>query len=182
MVPWLWLDVFALAVASTVAVLDLDVRVGDREAGRAIYGGLVLLGLVGSYQYAVTEAQLPLPGWFVIAFAVLYLPFLHTAFIDLRTTDRFAREELHALLLNRDFRALQRGSGQDVLRVGRRRLRMHWEAHDEDDGITIELDVHPSLWPVTVSRPHVAFVRDQTHLEYLRRDIRREQAADDASV
>jgi hypothetical protein len=171
----LWLDVAALAVASVVAALDLDVQIGERAVGRQIYGLLVLAGLLGCYVFVVGEGWLPLPAWFVLGFAVLYLPFLSPAFIDLRTTDERARAELEALLLARDFVQLRNASDQGVIRQGKRRLRFHWEVHDEDEGILVELDVHPSLWPVTISRPHVAFVRSQLHLEHIRAEIRREQ-------
>ena len=54
------------------------------------------------------------------------------------------------------------------------------ECHAEGDGIVLELDVHPSLFPVTVSRPHVVLVRDPRDLERIRADIRRKRArADD---
>lgn len=175
MTALLWLNVAALVVASVVAALDLDVQIGERAVGRAIYGLLVLAGLLGCYVFVVGEGWLPLPAWFVLGFALLYLPFLSTTFIDLPTTDERAREELEGLLLGREFVQLRHASDQGVIRQGKRRLRFHWEVHDEDDGIVIELDVHPSLWPVTISRPHVAFVRSQLHLERIRVDIRRER-------
>jgi len=176
----LWLNVAALVVASVVAALDLDVQIGERAVGRAIYGLLVLAGLLGCYVFVVREGWLPLPAWFVLGFALLYLPFLSSAFIDLRTTDERAREALEGLLLERSFVQLRHASDQGVIRQGRRRLRFHWEAHEEEDGIVIELDVHPSLWPVTISRPHVAFVRSQVHLEHIRIEIRRERERDAA--
>jgi hypothetical protein len=175
MTALLWLDVAALGVASVVAVLDVDVRLGGRAVGRAVYGALVLAGLVGCYLFVVGQGWLPVPGWVLLGFAVLYLPFLSSAFIDLSVTDARARNELESLLLSRDFAQLRHGSGQDVVREGRRRLRLHWESHDEEGGILVELDVHPSLLPVTISRPHVAWVRDQLHLERIRGEIRSER-------
>jgi hypothetical protein len=174
----LWLDLTALAFGSLVAVLDLDVELGRYKVGRAAYGALVLAGLAGVYVMVLREGALPLPGWGIGLFALLYLPFLSQSFIDLDLTDRLARRELEELLLGRTFRQLRHGSGQDVLQVGKRRLRIHWEARNEDDGIVVELDVHPSLLPVTVSRPHVATIRDDLHLEKIRGDIRRRREAD----
>jgi hypothetical protein len=174
----LWLDLAALSFGSLVAVLDLDVEIGAHKVGRAAYGVLVLLGLVGVYVLVLREGAVPLPGWGIGLFAVLYLPFLSHSFIDLDLTDRLARRELEELLLGRSYRQLRNGSGQDVLRVEGRRLRIHWEARNEDEGIVVELDVHPSLLPVTVSRPHVATIRDDVHLEKIRSDIRRRREAE----
>jgi hypothetical protein len=182
LIALLWLDVAALAVATVVAALDLDVQIGDRRVGRPVYGLLVLAGLLGAYVFVVREGWLPVPAWFVLGFALVYLPFLSPAFIDLRTTDESAREELEGLLLERDFVQLRHASDQGVIRQGKRRLRFHWEVHDEDDGIVVELDVHPSLLPVTISRPHVAFVRSQVHLEHIRADIRREREREGESA
>jgi len=175
----LWLDLAALGIGALVAVLDLDVEVGPYKVGRAAYGVLVLAGLLGVYVLVLREGMLPLPGWGIAAFAVLYLPFLSHSFIDLELTDRLARRELEELLLGRNFRQLRNGSGEDVLRMGRRRLRIHWEARHEADGIVVELDVHPSLLPVTVSRPHVATIRDDLHLEKIRADILRRRDAEE---
>lgn len=169
----LWLDLAALAFGSLVALLDLDVEVGPYKVGRAAYGVLVLAGLLGVYVIVLREGALPLPGWGIGLFAVLYLPFLSHSFIDLDLTDRLARRELEEMLLGRNFRQLRNASGQDVLRVDGRRLRIHWQARNEDGGIVVELDVHPSLLPVTVSRPHVATIRDDVHLEKIRGDILR---------
>ena len=52
-------------------------------------------------------------------------------------------------------------------------MRMHWEGREEEGTLVLELDVHPSLLPVTVSRPHVAVVRGQPHLERIRADVLR---------
>jgi len=174
----LWLDLAALFFGALVAVLDLDVEVGPHKVGRAAYGVLVLAGLLGVYVLVLREGRLPLPGWGIGLFAVLYLPFLSHSFIDLDLTDRLARRELEELLLGRTFRQLRNGSGQDVLRIEGRKLRLHWEARNEHEGIIVELDVHPSLLPVTVSRPHVATIRDDVHLEKIRNDIRRRRAAE----
>lgn len=176
MLELLWLDLVALLFGALVALLDLDVEIGSRQVGRAAYGTLVLAGLAGVYAVLLRGGAFPLPGYGIGLLAVLYLPFLSHTFIDLSLTDRIARRELEELLLERTFRELRNGSGQDVVRVGRRRLKVHWEARDEDDGIVVELDVHPSLLPVTVSRPHVATVRDPLHLEKIRTDIRRRRA------
>lgn len=173
MTELLWVDLVALSLGSVVALLDLDVEIGRHQVGRAAYGVLVLAGLLGVYAFVLHEGRLPLPGWGIGLFAVLYLPFLSHSFIDLELTDRLARRELEELLLGRTFRELRNGSGQDVLRVGRRKLRIHWEARNEEGGIVVELDVHPSLLPVTVSRPHVATIRDDLHLEKIRGDILR---------
>ncbi|NNE43611.1 MAG: hypothetical protein HKN12_05345, partial [Gemmatimonadetes bacterium] len=143
---------------------------------RAAYGILVLLGLLGSYVLVLDSGRLPVPSYGIGLFALLYLPFLSQRFIDLDLTDSLARHELEVLLLGRDFRELQNASGQDVLKQGRRKLRIHWEAHRDEEGLVVELDVHPSLFPVTVSRPHIATVRDQTHLERIRDEIRRRRA------
>lgn len=178
MIGLLWTDVVALTVGSVVAVLDLDLQLGRHRVGRPAYGILVLGGLVAAYLHVVRTGALPLPAYGVLFFAVVYLPFLSQSFIDLELTDRVARRELERLLLGRDFRELRYLTGEDTLTEGRRRLRVHWEARDEGDGISLELDVHPSLLPVTVSRPHVATIRDQLHLERIRADIRRRRAAE----
>ena len=173
MVAILWILVLALAVSSVVAIFDFDVEIGDVAVGRLVYGALVLLGLGLCYVLVVETGRMPWPGWAILGFAVLYLPFLSSAFVDLTTTDRHAREQLEDLLLSRDYVQLRHASGSDVIKQGRRRLRLHWEVTDEDEGIAVELDVHPSLLPVTVSRPHVAFVRDQLHLDRIRQEILR---------
>lgn len=175
----LWLDLAALTLGSVVALLDLDVEVGPYKVGRAAYGTLVLGGLLGVYTAVVHRGAIPVPGFGIGLFALLYLPFLSQSFIDLELTDRLARRELEELLLGRTFRQLRNGSGQDVIQVGRRRLRLHWEARTESDGIVVELDVHPSLSPLTVSRPHVATIRDERDLERIRVDIRRRRAAEE---
>jgi hypothetical protein len=131
------------------------------------------MGLLTLYTFVVREGWLPLPGYLMGLFALLYLPFLSSAFVDLETTDRRAREELEALLLEREFRQLVRASDERVIEVGRRRMRMHWEGREDEGALVLELDVHPSLLPVTVSRPHVAYVRNQGHLERIREDILR---------
>jgi hypothetical protein len=177
--PLLWTDLVALVVCSIVALRDVDVELRGVRVGRPVFGAFVLVGLVGVYVAVVREGFVPAPGYGVVGFALLYLPFLSTAFIDLETTDRFAREQLEALLLERDLARLRHASGHDVLVCGRRRLKMHWEAREApDSGIVVELDVHPSTLPLTVSRPHVAEIRDQIHLEFIRQEIRkrREQA------
>jgi hypothetical protein len=173
MVAFLWIDCLALAAGAALAALDVDFQLGRHAAGRPVYGALVLAGLLGAYVEVVGGGTLPLPGFGILVFAVLYLPFLSQSFIDLDVTDRIARRELEGLLLLKDYRELRNGSGQEVLREGRRRFRVHWEARSEDGGLVVELDVHPSLSPLTVSRPHVATIRDQSHLERIREDIRR---------
>ncbi|MGQ0720429.1 MAG: hypothetical protein ACT4PE_02520 [Candidatus Eiseniibacteriota bacterium] len=173
MVEFLWIDCIALAAGASLAALDVDFQVGRHAAGRPVYGVLVLLGLLGAYAEVVGGGALPAPGFGILFFAVLYLPFLSQSFIDLDVTDRIARRELERLLLGKDYRELRNASGQDVVREGKRRLRLHWEARSEGGHLVVELDVHPSLSPVTVSRPHVATIRDQAHLERIREDIRR---------
>jgi hypothetical protein len=176
LIQLLWLNVAALAVCALVAVLDVDVRLANRRVGRPIFGLLVFLGLFLVYSFVVREGRLPVPGYGVVLFAVLYLPFLSSSFIDLETTDRIAQRELEALLLAEDFERLRRCTGVKVLHLGGRRLRMHWESRrDEEEGVLIELDVHPSLLPITISRPHIATVRDQIHLDRIRRDIVRQR-------
>jgi hypothetical protein len=107
----------------------------------------------------------------VVAFALAYLPFLSSRFIDLETTDRRAVREIEELLLAKDLRELRHASGSSVLREGRRRLRVHWDCRAQGDGIVLELDVHPSLFPVRVSRPHVVVVRDARDLQRIRDEI-----------
>jgi hypothetical protein len=177
-VEFLWVDAFALVIGAGVAILDVDFQPGGRKLGRPVYGALVLAGLLATYTTVVHEGVLPPPAWAVLVCAALYLPFLSTRFIDLETTDRHAREALQTLLLEREFAQLRHASGQGVLRHGRRRLRLHWECRVEEGELRVELDVHPSLLPVTVSRPHVAHVRSPAHLEHLRADIRRRRAAE----
>jgi hypothetical protein len=177
LIPFLWLDAAALLAGSVVALLDLPAEIHGRKVGRPAFGVLVLAGLLAVYVAVVREGYVPLPGWVVIAFGFLYLPFLSSAFIDLDTTDRVAREQLEALLLAKDVARLRHASGHRVLVEGRRRLKVHWEVHGGvDQKLVVELDVHPSLWPLTVSRPHVAEIRDQVHLEYVRQEILRRRA------
>lgn len=173
MVELLWVDVLLLAIATVVAVLDRDVRWRSVPLGRPIYGLLVFGGLLLLVAHVGREGAIPLPGWAIGAFALCYLPFLSASFVDLPTTDPRARRELEALLLTRDFRQLVHASDEVVIREGKRKLRMHWEGRHEEGALVLELDVHPSLLPVTVSRPHVAIVRDQLHLERIREDVRR---------
>jgi hypothetical protein len=170
---WLWCVAAALAAGATIAILDRDVEWDGRKLGRPLYGVLVLGGLLITYAFVLREAYLPLPGWIVVAFAVAYLPFLSSRFIDLEITDSCAVREIENLLLGREIRELQNASGTWVLREGRRRLRVHWEGRPEGEGVLLELDVHPSLMPVTVSRPHVVLVRDGRDLDRMRGDIRR---------
>jgi hypothetical protein len=169
----LWLDTALLTAGAIVAVLDIDFQWGRYKAGRPVYGVLVLAGLFAVYVHVVRSGSVPVPGWPVMVCAFGYLPFLSSRFIDLDTTDLLAREALESLLLERNFSQLRFASAEGVFRVGKRRFRFHWESREERDGIVIELDVHPSLLPVTISRPHVALVRDPIHLERLREDIRR---------
>ncbi len=169
----LWMDSVALAVGAGVAVLDLDFQIGGRRAGRPVYGALVLAGLLGLYWVVVERGSIPVPGWGVLGFAAAYLPFLSGRFIDLELTDTAARHELEILLLERDFSGLRHASGNEVIRRSGRKLRMHWECTVEEGELFVELDVHPSLMPVTVSRPHVAQVRNPQDLERIRNDIRR---------
>lgn len=175
MLELLWTDVVALTMASTVAVLDLDVQWRSLRLGRPVYGLLVLAGLLALYTFVVHEGWVPIPGYVVGAFALAYLLFLTTAFIDLETTDLRARLELESLLLTKDYRELIRASHETEIQEGKRRLRMHWEGKAEHGALVLELDVHPSMLPVTVSRPYVATVRDQMHLERIRRDILRKR-------
>ncbi|MBZ0268762.1 hypothetical protein K8I85_11440 [bacterium] len=182
MVELLWMDVLLLVVATVVAVLDRDVHWRSVPLGRPLYGILVFGGLGLLVAYVGREGAIPVPGWLLGLFALAYLPFLSARFVDLPTTDPRARRELEALLLTRDFRQLVHASDEVVLEEGRRKLRMHWEGRDEDGKLILELDVHPSLLPITVSRPHVAVVRDQLHLERIREDVRRlREAAGEAA-
>jgi len=181
LIELLWTDAAALAVASGVALLDLDVSWRGHHLGRPLYGLLVFGGLLALYLFVVREGYVPAPGYAVGVFAALYLPFLSTAFIDLETTDPRAREELETLLLTRDFRALMHASDERVLAVGKRRLRVRWEGREEDGELVLELDVQPSLLPITVSRPHVAIIHDQRHLERVRENVRRRRLADQMS-
>lgn len=178
MVPLLWALVAALTVGAAVTLLDHDVEWEGRKIGRPLYGALVLGGLLVVYAFVTRSGWMPLPGWLVLAFAVTYLPFLSSAFIDLETTDAHAVRELERLLLEKDLRELRHATGHGVIRDGRRRLRVHWECRVLDDGVLLELDVHPSLLPVTVSRPHVVHVRDTHDLERIRREIRRRHGGD----
>lgn len=177
MIELLWADAVVLAAASAIAVLDVEVSWRSIRLGRPLYGLLVLAGLVLLYSFVIREGHVPLPGFAVGVFAALYLPFLSSAFIDLETTDPRARDELETLLLTRDFRQLLHASDERILEIGRRRLRLHWEGSEEEGKLILELDVHPSLLPVTVSRPHVAVIRDQGHLELVRVDVRRRRSA-----
>lgn len=173
MVPLLWTAAAALALGAALTVLDHDVEWEGRRVGRPLYGLLVVAGLLLVYGFVTRTGALPLPGWVILAFAVAYLPFLSSAFIDLETTDAHAVREIEQLLLERDLRELRHASGSRVLKDGRRRLRMHWECRVQEEGVVLELDVHPSLLPVTVSRPHVVHVRDARDLERIRAEIRR---------
>ena len=176
----LWCAAAALAAGAMVAILDRDVEWDGHKVGRPVYGVFVLAGLLGAYVFVVREGYLPLPGWLIVAFAIAYLPFLSSRFIDLEATDARAVREIEDLILTKDLRELRHASGTTILKEGRRRMRVHWECHAEGDGIVLELDVHPSLFPVTVSRPHVVLVRDPRDLERIRADIRRKRArADD---
>ncbi len=181
MLELLWLDVVLLAVGSLIAVLDREVHWRSVRLGRPIYGLLVIGGLVAVSALVSRHGVMPLPGYLVGLFALAYLPFLSTAFVDLPTTDARALVELETLLLTREFRALVHASDEVVLREGRRQLRMHWEGRDEGGTLVLELDVHPSLGPVTVSRPHVAVVRDQRHLERIRMKLRRARDGESAA-
>lgn len=171
----LWCAAAALAAGAIIAILDRDVEWNGRKIGRPVYGLFVLGGLLAAYVFVVHEGYLPLPGWLVVAFAIAYLPFLSSRFIDLETTDPRAVREIEDLLLTKDLRELRHASGNGVLRDGRRRMRLHWDCRTQGDGILIELDVHPSLFPVTVSRPHVVLVRDARDLERIRGEIRRKR-------
>lgn len=177
MIDLLWAFVAALAAASAVAVRDVDVRWRSHRVGRPLFGLFVLGGLATLYLFVWSEGYVPWPGFLVGLFAIAYLPFLSSTFIDLETTDSRALDELETLLLTRDFRQLLNASDERVLEHGRRRLRLHWEGREEDGCLVLELDVHPSLFPLTVSRPHVAVVLDQLHLEHVREDVRRRRGA-----
>lgn len=179
MLALLWLDLIALGLGSVVAVLDVDVELGRLKVGRPAFGLLVLAGLLATYSHVIRSGVIPVPGYGILAFALLYLPFLSHSFIDLDLTDRVARRELEGLLLGLSFPELRAASGHGVVREGGRMLRVHWEARAEPDGILLELDVHPSTLPITVSRPHVATVRDEGHLERIRGDIRRRRGRGD---
>jgi len=182
MVAFLWIDLAALAVCSIVAALDAEVQWGSVRLGRPVYGLLVLAGLLGVYSVVLREGFLPIPGWGIMAFAFLFLPFLWQSFIDLETTDRLARDELEELLLGNDFEELRWTSGQMVLSVGKRRLRMEWNSRKEAGGIVVELNVHPSQMPVTVSRPHVALIENEEHLTRVREEIRERRAHGERST
>ncbi len=172
MIGWLWLDAIALVVGAGVAILDFDFHLAGRRMGRAAFGGLVLAGLLGLYAEVVARGIIPPPGWVILAGAAFYLPFLSSRFIDLDLTDSVARDELETLLLEQDYARLRYASGQSELRRGRRRMRMHWECSEDEGQLFVELDVHPSLFPITVSRPHVAQITSPLHLERIRADIR----------
>jgi hypothetical protein len=169
----LWLILAALVAGAIAAVLDWNIELRQRKLGREVFGVLVLAGLLILYLRVVRDGTLPLPGYGIVFFAILYLPFLSSSFIDLDTTDRVAQRELERLLLETDFSNLHRAFGQEILSEGRRRFRIHWEGRRDDDGVMIELDVHPSTWPITISRPHVALVHSPLHLQRIREDIRR---------
>ena len=172
MIELLWLNAFGLAVGAAVTGLDLDFRIAGWRAGRPVYGALVLLGLLGVYSRVVATGSIPPPGWPILVFAAAYLPFLSGRFIDLEVTDRAAREGLETLLLERDWASLRWSSDRQVIRRDGRSLRLHWECTVDEDELVVELDVHPSLFPVTVSRPHVVRVRSPLHLERIREEIR----------
>lgn len=176
MIELLWVSTAALAAGATLAILDRDVEWQGRKVGRPVYGVFVLGGLMAAYVTVVRDGWLPLPGWIIVAFALAYLPFLSTTFIDLETTDERALREIENLLLTREIRELRHASGSEVIREGRRRMRLHWECRPHGDGILVEMDVHPSLFPVTVSRPHVVAVRDAQDLQRIREEIRRRRA------
>ena len=176
MIPLLWSAVGALALGAALSLLDQDVEWEGRKVGRPLYGALVFAGLMATYVFVSRQGWLPLPGWIIVLFAVAYLPFLSSAFIDLETTDAHAVREIEQLLLDKELRELRHASGSRVLADGRRKLRMHWECRVHEDGVTLELDVHPSLFPVTVSRPHVVSVRDARDLERIRAEIRRRRS------
>jgi hypothetical protein len=182
MIELLWSAAAALAAGATLAVLDREVEWQGRKIGRPVFGLFVLGGLLAAYVHVVREGWLPLPGWIVVGFALAYLPFLSTAFIDLETTDARAVREIEDLLLARELRELRHASGTEVLEEGRRRLRMHWECRPDDEGVVLELDVHPSLLPVTVSRPHVIHVRNGHDLQRIRGEIRRRRAAQEGGA
>jgi hypothetical protein len=57
-------------------------------------------------------------------------------------------------------------------------MRLHWECSLEENELVVELDVHPSLFPVTISRPHVVRIRSPWHLERIRADILRRRGLD----
>lgn len=172
MVPFLWVDVVVLAGCSVLAVLDVEAEWGRIRLGRPVYGLFVLAGLGAVYTIVVREGSVPPPGWGVMAFAVAYLPFLSTAFIDLPTTDRLAVEELEEILLGLGFRELRTTTGSEVVRRNGRRLRVEWEGTAQGDAVLVRLTVHPSLLPVTVSRPHVARIEGEEHLGRIRAEIR----------
>ena len=88
MIETLWVDAAVLVVASVIAVLDLEVSWRSLRLGRPLYGLLVLAGLGVLYLFAVRQGYVPLPGYIIGFFALAYLPFLSSAFIDLETTDR----------------------------------------------------------------------------------------------
>jgi len=178
MTELLWVAAAALTAGAAVAVLDRDVEWRGRKVGRPAYGILVLGGLLVAYVVVIRDGWLPAPGWLVVSFALAYLPFLSSAFIDLETTDARAMREIENLLLSKELRELRHATGAGILREGRRRLRVHWECRAREGGVVLELDVHPSLLPVTVSRPHVVHVRDAADLERLREEIRRRRARD----
>jgi hypothetical protein len=173
MIELLWVFSAALAAGATLAVLDRDVEWDGRKIGRPVYGVFVLAGLLLTYVQVVRDGWMPLPGWVVVAFAFAYLPFLSSAFIDLETTDARAVLEIEDLLLTRDIKELRYASGTRTILQGKRRLRMHWDCRPEGQGVVLEVDVHPSLLPVTVSRPHVVAVRDPHDLQRIRDEIRR---------
>jgi len=170
--PFLWIDAVLLAVSSVVAVLDLEVRWRDAHVGRPVYGALVLAGLVGVWTTVLRTGSVPLPGFVIVACAIAYLPFLSSSFIDLGTTDRLAVERLEDMLLRCELGVLRTTSGSDVIRLGRRSLRVEWEGRAEGDATLFLLNVYPSLLPVTVSRPHVARIESRAHLERIRARIR----------
>lgn len=172
MIPFLWLDALLLASCSVIAALDMEVQWGEVRIGRPVYGLLVLAGLLVSWAAVLRDGALPSPAWGIVVFAVAYLPFLSSRFIDLPTTDRLAVEELEEILLRDDFGALRTTVGSEVVRVGRRRLRIEWEGRAQGAAAVVRLTVHPSLLPVTVSRPHVARIEGPEHLERIREEIR----------
>jgi hypothetical protein len=171
-VPFVWIDAIVLLSFSVAAVLDTDVRWGRLRLGRPLYGLCVLVGLLAVHAVVLRDGAIPGPGWAILAFAVAYLPFLSRHFIDLETTDRLAVDEIEDVLLRNSFDELRVASGREVIRTGRRRVLLEWRSRSDGDAVVIRLDVHPSLFPITMSRPHVARIESAEHLERIREEIR----------
>jgi len=75
-------------------------------------------------------------------------------------------------LTKRSFEELKRNQSETIKVKGRTGY-AHWKSYERDNGrgIIVEFDVHPSAFPISISASEFIHIRNDEHLEQIRKDL-----------